>query len=475
MKNVLCFLLVLYSFHFEILAQTEKSNHLVSISSVEISGNIKTKDAVVLRELRFKEGGSYPKAHLEEVLIPQSENNLKNLNLFNQIEIIQIEADRSISIKIEVIEKWYFWPIPFVEFSDRNFNQWWNLDFDPSRTNIGIYLFKYNAFGLNHQIKASFSTGYTKALGLNYEIPWLGKRKVYGLSAGFSQKKNEEVWLKTEDNRVQFFAQNGQFSQTKTSGFIDLRIRPKTNFEQHVFALFNDYKVADTVLHSSNNPNYLKGFGNKQQELLIGYQFVIVEARNNKLLPTNGEFIQATLSSSLNNINTSSFYSFFNFEMEASWYGKPAALKKLERWSGAFAINIGSSFQNTRPYIQQRALGYSRNIRGYESYVIDGYGFVLSKAELRFHTIKPQTWNMKWVPVESYKKMPIEHFASVFIDAGKTENATFSPTNTFINRWNIGYGIGYNVLLYFDKVFRFEYSWTQYGEGGLKIHFSKAL
>ena len=57
------------------------------------------------------------------------------------------------TVSHEVKEKWYIWPIPTIEFADRNFNIWADSSFDPSRTNYGLYLFTYNLFGLNHTLK----------------------------------------------------------------------------------------------------------------------------------------------------------------------------------------------------------------------------------------------------------------------------------------------------------------------------------
>ena len=82
-------------------------------------------------------------------LVRKSEERILNLNLFNEVNIT-INTNESPStnchVLVEVVEKWYVWPIPFVEFSDRNFNVWKNLAFDPGRTNYGLYMFNYNRY-----------------------------------------------------------------------------------------------------------------------------------------------------------------------------------------------------------------------------------------------------------------------------------------------------------------------------------------
>ena len=56
------------------------------ISEIIISGNKITKDDIIKRELLFRIDSSYSKIELERK-IKLSQQNLKNLNLFNFIEI----------------------------------------------------------------------------------------------------------------------------------------------------------------------------------------------------------------------------------------------------------------------------------------------------------------------------------------------------------------------------------------------------
>ena len=93
------------------------------VSEIIISGNKITKNDIINRELLFKIDSTYSKIELERK-IKLSQQNLKNLNLFNFIEIEKKEKNNLITIYIKLIERWYIWPYPIFELADRNFNSW---------------------------------------------------------------------------------------------------------------------------------------------------------------------------------------------------------------------------------------------------------------------------------------------------------------------------------------------------------------
>ena len=114
------------------------------ISKIIITGNKITKESIILRELSFKKGDLIDIAKLKKIE-DESKVNLTNLNLFNFITISNTVNEKNIIILIEVIERWYIWPYPILEISERNFNVWWD-EFkssnysDFSRFNYGLSL-----------------------------------------------------------------------------------------------------------------------------------------------------------------------------------------------------------------------------------------------------------------------------------------------------------------------------------------------
>ena len=119
MKNLfVCFICFLLS----IIAIAEEK---VEIANILIKGNKITKGDIILRELTFKKGDLLHTTILEEK-IQQSKQNLTNLMLFNFNDISTENNNGETNIIVEVVERWYIWPFPILEISERNFNVWWD-------------------------------------------------------------------------------------------------------------------------------------------------------------------------------------------------------------------------------------------------------------------------------------------------------------------------------------------------------------
>ena len=136
-KNLICFFILFVPFF-------SFSQEKLQINSITIKGNKITKEEIILRELTFQKGDAISKEILDKK-IKESEENLTNLMLFNFSEIsADIEVAKA-NITIEIVERWYIWPYPIIELSERNFNVWWN-EFkesnysDFSRMNYGVFL-----------------------------------------------------------------------------------------------------------------------------------------------------------------------------------------------------------------------------------------------------------------------------------------------------------------------------------------------
>ena len=88
------------------------------IKEIIITGNKKTKNEIILRELSFNTKQNIDLKNLEKE-ITKSTNNLTNLNLFNFIEIsYNINEQKDLFIKINIVERWYIWPYPIFEISE---------------------------------------------------------------------------------------------------------------------------------------------------------------------------------------------------------------------------------------------------------------------------------------------------------------------------------------------------------------------
>ena len=148
---------LVFTFLFLFSAFATYGQEVYRVNSIEIEGNKITKRATVLRELSFEIGDSLTREEFNEKL-KQSELNIGSQWLFNFVDIVPNYNENNIDIAIEVVERWYVWPYPILEISERNFNVFWdslqNSNFtDFSRLNYGVFLNWYNFRGRNELLK----------------------------------------------------------------------------------------------------------------------------------------------------------------------------------------------------------------------------------------------------------------------------------------------------------------------------------
>ncbi|MCB9262137.1 MAG: hypothetical protein H6607_07160 [Flavobacteriales bacterium] len=438
---------------------------LVVVDSIFVSGNELTKKSIILRELTFYEGNEMERNQLFLDNIPQSKINLANLNVFNRVNINIIEQDSGhLNVYIVVDEKWYWWPIPYLEFADRNFNQWYQFKFDPYRTNYGLYLFRYNISGRNQTLKLGLSNGYTQRISALYKATNLLKNQNGFAELAYSYKSNQEVWYKTENNQLLFFRQFGKIQIKEINYTVGLGYRPKFFGRHSLKANLNQIWVADTLLSETLNPKFLVSNSNQQRILTTEYGYES-DHRNFRFFPTQGRYRKFAIGHHFLNETKLNFYSFL---LEFSDYKQLPKIKPLYHWSVATSNTIKLLSGGQLPYYQTRMMGYEYTARGFENRVADGKGMFLNKIDLRYEILNRKKFKWPLMPLPNYKVMPVTTFLSLFVDQAFVQES--DKTKYFL-----GYGVGVNSLFYSDKVFRFEYSTGINNSWSLKIHFKKAF
>jgi outer membrane protein assembly factor BamA len=440
---------------------------VVKVQSVEITGNKTTKAFVILRELVIDTTKTYSKSEFEAQL-EMSKNRLLNLNLFNAVTIKQSETTPN-KLLIEVIEKWYLWPIPFVEFSDRNFNVWSDLDFDKDRTNFGLYMFTYNLWGRNHTLKTSLVQGYNKNYGLEYRIPFLFKNSNWGLTTDIHYKSQAEMWLNTVEDQLQFYRRDSTdvstplIEQLNSSLLLSKRITPF-----HQLSLSGSYQ--NTQLDSSINviaEDYL--LDSSLSLKVISFKLTsVVDKRNNIYFPTTGSYLSGALG--INQFVDNEQPSNVRIALTAQGF------KQIkQKWFGAISLFGEYNSSKILPYEYTRRLGYANMIRGFERKVIDGNSCALANASLRYQLVNKPHLPLKFIPFKNYNFLPFNMYLGTFVDCGYVDNRNLKPSNTLPNEFLYSTGVSLQSLFYNDRVLRLEYSINSLKESGFFVHFKKAI
>ncbi|RXK60499.1 hypothetical protein ESA94_08500 [Lacibacter luteus] len=443
----------------------------LTIRSVIINGNNKTKEYIILREVPFRAGSKFLANQLEGV-IEQARLNVFNTLLFLEvIPRITNWSETHIDLLIDVKERWYIFPSPYFKLVDRNPNQWLiEQDGSLERVNYGLKLVWDNVSGRRDKLNFNFINGYTREYSIFYEQPYADKKLEKGFLGGIFYKQSRQMAYATDSNKQVFFpvsnAQISSFVKTTLKIEAGYTIRKGVN-HRHTFRLsYVDEVIPDTIATIIQN-NAIKGYlpyftDNKSRqrygEFVYNYQYYNA---NNNVYPWkgflfSGSFTQRGLGSKGMNL--------WHFQGKG---GKFFQLSKKTSTSLVGYYMVKVPFK--QPMYNLAALGYGDWVlRGLEYYVIDGVQAGILKGTFRQEVanINVPTFIIK---NEKYKKIPFKIVAKVYGDIGASHLPTGS-NSVLNNKFLYTYGAGIDVLSYYDFVARFEYSFNQLGQNGLFLH-----
>ncbi len=459
MRSYLIVLLMLFCYCF-VFPQNN-----ITISSITIKGNKITKEDVIFREITFAKNNSYSISDLQN-RIEESKENLINLKLFNFVEIQHAINKNKVNIIIDLVERWYFWPYPILEVSERNFNSWWN-EFkasnysDLSRLNYGVYLNWENFRGRNEFIQIKLRKGFKEHYLIAYKIPYFNKKKTIGFKTRFQLFRRKKSFYKTQNNTLIYYTSNDAFS-TKDYEF-NTEILYRRGIHKTHKLKFNFFKteIVDSIFIL--NADYLSNNSLSGSYTKLTYSFTN-ENRDYIKYPLHGYYLSLECSKHFSGTSPVNHYEVI---------GK--AEKHIELKNRFF---LGSSFKGrlasriNQPYFSQRGFGFSDYIRGYEYYVIDGQDFYLSKTILKYRLVEKTKFDIPYVKMKQFKTSHYSLYLGVFSDTGYIIDNQSSKNNNLSNSLLWGNGISLDYVTYYDKLLRIEFSVNHLGEKGVFLHFS---
>ncbi len=425
------------------------------VGEIIIEGNKRTKPYIITRELPFKPGDSIYLPDLVKAF-EISRQQLMNTTLFNEV-IVSLKAFRGyvVDINIQVKERWYIFPIPYLKPVDRNLNEWAKQGYGLDRVNYG-FKFTYNNFtGRNDKLKLWLITGYTQQIQFQYDQPYADKTLKHGYRLGFSYSFNREINYATIDNQQRFVdSLNDGIKQW--SGHIDYTYRPGLR-TVHSVSLSYTHQSVDARINELN-PKYY-GYQRNQisfPELSYSVSYVNVDY---KPFPLTGLLAEGS-------ITKRGFNKEMNMWQVVGKATKGFQLSKKDFFSWQLLGTLRFPF--SQPYINQRMFGYGdMYLRGLEDYVIDGSAGFLSRQSFRHQFLKFSV--PTYIKSKSHDRIPFRVYARVFGDAGYAYNKNFTQ-NSLTNRILYTYGAGVDIVTFYDFILRLDYSFNQLGQNGLFLH-----
>jgi len=450
------------------IAQTDSSDNTVIVGAIELNGNKKTQESIVYRELLIATGNKCSPDEFSK-RVNQSRLNLLNTSLFNFVTIDTVRIANPgtsdiINIKITMLERWYLWPVPVLQITDRNFNAWLQTR-DFTRINYGIDLKWYNFTGRMDELDAIIQFGKNHHLSIAYQDPYIDKKKHIGIGFEAGYKNNRETGYLTQNDKLLFaFVSEGLSTEKYFS--INSTFRNNIFTTHQLVAGFRSFSFSDSLL--ALNPEYSYANIDKPAFLYLYYKLKI-DHRDIKYYPLKGWYADIEL----NKLGLG-----FGFEkpVDIAWAKSTTRFyaQLSKRWYSGISFIGKVSSAAWQPYFQIQGLGYGRDyVRGYEYNVIDGKHFGIVRSNIKFALVPEQTHNIGFIPTPKFGLIHYAVYLTAFADAGYVwQPQWIGPNNNMLPRTLLaGAGLGIDLVTYYDKVVRIEYAINKSGKSGIFIHF----
>lgn len=441
----------------DVVPLADTSSSLFTIKGIIVTGNKRTKNNIIFRELAFQKNERYPLDALVEKF-SRTKQQLMNTGLFRSVVVsLKSLQGYDVYVAIDLKERWYIYPMPFVKVVDRSFNEWivkkgMSLD----RVNYGIKLTHKNTTGRNDRLHLNFVNGFTKQVAIRYDNLFLDNDLQWSSNFSVAFGKNHEVNYNTINDKQVAYKNNDEYVHSFFRTMLEFSYRRAIK-TRHTFGIGYNYEdVADTLFHL--NPSY------SDQQKVIRYPEIFYNLRhfNVDLIPYPTRGYVADLS--LVRKGFSPDLNLWQLTAKGSGYW-PLSDKFFFNLRLAGMIKV--PFQQT--YVTKQLLGYGDLfLQGYEYDVIDGVAGGYGKGILTRQIINTAI-RIPSKRIERLNHIPIAVYAKVYGNTGYV----YDPEpgyNLLSNRLLYSGGIGLDFVLFTDLVFKLEWSTNQLGQKGIYLH-----
>ncbi|WNJ16493.1 BamA/TamA family outer membrane protein [Pontibacter sp. G13] len=445
------------------------------IQEILLLGNQKTKDWVVLDEMTFQKGDTIRSEFLEDY-VARSKQNVFNLQLFNEVEI-QVQRQRNLAfILVHLKERWYVWGSPTIGLEERN-----SFDFlgalgssDFHRFVYGGYVQWMNIWGNNERLLVRGQLGFSKKLEFDFLRPTFIRTPRLDLRFGGSYRSEQELILGTESGEVQWRGLETEPLRRTLRGYVGIRHRISLYQYLEAEIGYSSYRYSDSLYSFNLNGervNYSSRPTGNDRYPHIQFRY-FVDKRDYKSYPLNGFKLQV-------------FGKFIGPEsLGTTQFGKVGVvwahhLPLTRRWNLAYGLHHIQVLGDTLPFFEKSFIGargreggeVSHTLRGYEPYVLDGTSVSMAKFELKFAVMPIRTIHLGFVPFRRFQDMPLGVFISTYTDFGYIRDwSSSNQDQTFKDQLLTGYGVGLNVIGFYDMLLRIEFSRNHLGQSGVYLH-----
>lgn len=448
------------------------STQSVLIGTVTLSGNQRTRDRIVLREMTLHPGDTVRLADLPG-RIAWDRRNISNTNLFITVDVrpqLVPAADTTQPARLDLTvlmkERWYIIAYPVFDFADRNFNEWWyDRGRDFRRVIYGGRLSYRNVTGNNDRLQLVVERGFLSRTVVSYAMPYVDRAQKIGLRVDFNYQTNKEIPYRTMADKW-LYAKSEDVLRERMFGALIMTYRRGLYHYHSIETRYTRTMIADTIARL--NPDYYLNGRTRQQFLNLSYNYRY-DRRDNVAYPLGGTLFVGALG--VSGILPSDNFHYVELLGSVTRYWPLGG-----RFYAATNLRGRSAWPNRQPYAVLRGLGSGNDVvRGYELYVIDGQRFGIWRNSVRyqlFNTVK----QLNWLKVRQFNTLPIAGYVTAFTDAGYVSSSVAEQYQSRLaNRLLVGSGVSFDLVTYYNLVFRFSGTLNAQGKTGFFFNLAQEL
>ncbi len=416
-RNRLYMLLLGLLFASTIYSQTFIDSTLTGtiITEVKVYGNNKTKQSIILREMKQRVGDRVVPEILEE-----DRKRIQSLNLFNRVVLHVRKNQEGAAVEIYVTEKFYFYPFPIIFFSEQDFKKF----------SYGAGVVHLNFRGRAEIIDGIFWLGYNPRIHLEYYNPWIcGNRHLLFYTNLFSQKikskhyRDQKVYELHSGISIEIGKRFGLFSYLNFNlGYKQISISPPQPYE----------------MVSGTNKDLLPSAG-------ISFLY---DSRDLKEYPSSGWKIYLWVNKKGVGSVTDVDYLFYGFDIR-----KYIPLGRRPSIAFRFTTNLS---EGRVPVYDRVYLGYSERIRGHFNLVREGENRIISSIALHVPLLPIRYFSISNLNQLQNLKFGIS--LGLFVDTG---SVWFQGENLKSLKFTSGFGFGIHFHVPYINLLRVEMAFDE--------------
>lgn len=473
MHKALFLALLLGSPFCQMIAQHDAE--LLVVETIAIEGAQKTRHEVILNELAFQQGDTITHESLSEMIL-RSEQNVFNLGLFNEVKITSAFLNQQVIIMIKVVERWYFLGSPYLQVEERNSYDLVNalLDLDFHRLVYGGSFQWKNVTGRNETITMFGQLGFSQKLRISVLRPSM-VRKGLDYRLGFGYQNQHEFIIGTEDGQAQWRRVDTEPMITLWKGYLGLRKRLGLYRSLSAELRYEHYRFSDS-LYAFSLENGPASTITTQHGLEV-FPSVIIQMyedrRDYRSFPLSGWKYQVLgrITGGPASLATTSFA-----KVGLTWaHHLPVGKRFNFAYGTQHIVSLGDSIpffsKSFLGISQSEFVGLSTNLRGYEPYAISSTYMGVAKAEWKYAIVPKQILHFSGIPYPRFRDVQFGLYLSTFLDVAYLRDDAFNGADqTFHNQVLTGYGVGLNLIGFYDMLLRLEYARNHLNQGGIYFH-----